>query len=144
MFSIENKNAAEHYTKKRKMLPVGQCRAPVKFPHNIGLSVSSSSNIQLVVSFIHLLFLVVSLGARQPADRPNNFESRASRRNKFHEECTEKGEEKEKDKLACIVAGTCWNWYASGHCIFYSYTKFEFNVIIKRLEKLGSGHCEHN
>lgn len=36
-------------------LPVGQCRAPVKFPHNIGISVSSSSYIQFSVSFIHLL-----------------------------------------------------------------------------------------
>lgn len=54
---------------RRKTLPVGQCRAPVKFPHNIGLSVSSSSYIQLVVSFIHLLFSVVTMGARQPTNQ---------------------------------------------------------------------------
>lgn len=40
-------------------LPVGQCRAPVKFPHNIGLSMSSSSYIQLSVSLIHLLAIKI-------------------------------------------------------------------------------------
>lgn len=40
-------------------LPVGQCRAPVKFPHNIGLSVSSSSYIQLSVLLIHLLTIKI-------------------------------------------------------------------------------------
>lgn len=96
------------------MLPVGQCRAPVKFPHNIGLSVSSSSNIQLVVSFIHLLF---SSWQWVHATRPNEqfLVARASGPNEFYWECTEKGEEKETDKLVGIVFGTCWN--VSGHCI---------------------------
>lgn len=117
---------------KRKWLPVGQCRAPVKFPHNIGLSVSSSSNIQFVVSFIHLLFSAVTMGARQPNDQPMWSPARRDKINVI-----EIGEEKEKDKLVRIVFGTLrvgiWTGIVN---IFYSTrnSNENFNVIINWLE----------